>query len=410
MSDSQALLQSLRFDRETKPVSRRSWLPISVACAVLLPTLTAWATLRREPVREVEVRLVTVAAPTHTSSKVLEAAGYVVARRVATVSATVTGRVRDVLVREGQSVSTGEVMATLDGVDARAHYELTAAELAAVDSQLGNVQAQLREAQDNAARTVALLDRQLVPRAQHEQALAQRDALQAQLITAQRNRDVAQRRLQIAKLGVDATVVRAPFNGVVISVAAQPGEIISPLSSGGFTRSGIGTVVDMQSLEVEVDVSETQIERVRPGMAAEVVANAFPQQPLAGNVLAIIPSADRSKATMKVRVSLREAGDRVVPEMGVRVAFIEPPKDVTSSPAAPMRVPASAVLMREEGAHVFTVQDARAVRRAVKTGRRHGNEVEILQGLQAGMSLIVRPPVDVAEGTRIRISSSAAAS
>src|SRR5690606_34778258 len=177
--------------------------------------------------------------------------------------AKVTGKVRDILIEEGQHVTAGQVMATLDPVDANAQRDLAAAQLSAARSQVGSVEAQLREAEANARRLGALVQQQLVSKAQYDQAVAERDALRAQLATARRNAQVARDQLDIALLGVDHTIVRAPFDGVVIAKAAQPGEIVSPLSAGGgFTRTGIGTIVDMDSLEIEVDVGESYIGRV----------------------------------------------------------------------------------------------------------------------------------------------------
>src|SRR5690606_11307697 len=212
-----------------------------------------------------------------------------------------------VLIEEGMQVEEGQVMATLDRVDADAQRTLSASQLAAARSEIARVQAQLAEAEANARRLGALVGQQLVSRAQHDQAVASRDALRAQMESARRNAKVASDGLHIADLGVDNTVVRAPFAGVVIAKAAQPGEIVSPLSAGGgFTRTGIGTIVDMDSLEVEVDVGEAYIGRVQPKMPVQATLNAYPDWKIPAEVIAIIPAADRGKATVRVRVALKE--------------------------------------------------------------------------------------------------------
>ncbi|MFS8063659.1 MAG: efflux RND transporter periplasmic adaptor subunit, partial [Luteimonas sp.] len=279
MNSSADLLKQLRIDRSAPPPqSRRGlWIALAIAAAVLVLGLLGWAAFGRDKAIEVQTADVVAIGNGGGGASVLDATGYVVARRMATVSAKITGKVREVLIEEGQHVEAGQVMATLDPVDADAQRDLAAAQLGAARSQAGGVQAQLREAEANAARYGALVKQQLISKAQYDQAIAQRDSLRAQLLTAQRNAQVASDQLRIAGHGVDNTVVRAPFAGVVIAKAAQPGEIISPLSAGGgFTRTGIGTIVDMDSLEVEVDVGEAFIGRVQPKMPTEATLNAYP--------------------------------------------------------------------------------------------------------------------------------------
>src|SRR5690606_30285522 len=231
---SSELLKELRIDRKAPPPPPRPglWIGVGVAAlAVLLLALAGWWLFGRpDPVEVRTETVVAIGSTTGTSAaSVLDATGYVVARRMATVSAKVTGKVREVLIEEGQHVQAGEVLATLDPVDAAAQRELAEAQLAAARSQVAGVEAQLQEAAAQARRLGALVDQQLVSRAQYDQAIAARDALRAQLATARRNAGVAADQLEIARLGVDHTIVRAPFAGVVIAKAAQPGEIVSPL-------------------------------------------------------------------------------------------------------------------------------------------------------------------------------------
>ena len=303
---------------------------------MLVLALAGWAMFGRDTAPEVKTAPVVAIGNGGGSASVLDATGYVVARRMATVSSKITGKVREVLIEEGQSVAAGQVMATLDPIDADAQRDLAASQVGAARSQIGSVQAQLREAEANAARLGALVKQQLVSKSQYDQAIAQRDSLRAQLATAQRNAQVAGDQLRIAEHGVDNTVVRAPFAGVVIAKAAQPGEIVSPLSAGGgFTRTGIGTIVDMDSLEVEVDVGEAFIGRVQPKMPVEATLNAYPDWKIPAEVIAIIPTADRGKATVKVRIALKQRDARIVPDMGVRVSFLEqaPPANAVARTA-----------------------------------------------------------------------------
>ncbi len=411
MNTSADLLKELRIDRSAPPPPsnrRPLWIGLAVVLGIAVVGGGLFAASRGRAV-EVQVAEATAIGNGGASASVLDATGYVVARRMATVSAKITGKVREVRIEEGQHVDAGYVMATLDPIDADAQRTLAASQVAASRSQIAGVQAQLREAEANASRLSSLVRQQLVSKAQYDQAVAQRDALRAQLATAQRNASVSSANLRIAENGVDNTVVRAPFAGVVIAKAAQPGEIVSPLSAGGgFTRTGIGTIVDMDSLEVEVDVGESYIGRVKPGMPVETVLNAYPDWKIPSEVIAIIPTADRGKATVKVRVALKQKDARIVPDMGARVSFLE-----REQPAAPKRtgalVPAAAIVERGGKSVVYVVEgdgekaDVRAA--AVTTGRTLGDDVEVLGGLTGGERVVLDPPEKLEDGARVRIAA-----
>lgn len=280
MNNSADLLKELRIDRKApsrESPSGRGWgiaIATLVVVIVLLLGLAAWWWWlgRARPLQVRTVPVVAISAGS-TSSSVLDASGYVVARRIATVSAQVTGKVLQVMIEEGMRVEAGQVMATLDPIETNAQREVGAAQLAAARSQVQNVQAQLVVAEADAMRLQSLVGEQLVSRSQYDQAMSQRDALRAQLQVAQRNVAVATHELSLSDIHVDFTVVRAPFAGVVTAKAAQPGEIVSPLATGGFTRTGM--IVDMDSLEVEVEVGEAYIGRVQPKMPAEVILDAI---------------------------------------------------------------------------------------------------------------------------------------
>ena len=410
MNTSADLLKELRIDRSAPPPPsnrRPLWIGLAVVLGIAVVGGGLFAASRGRAV-EVQVAEATAIGNGGASASVLDATGYVVARRMATVSAKITGKVREVRIEEGQHVDAGYVMATLDPIDADAQRTLAASQVAATRSQIGSVQAQLREAEANAARLSSLVRQQLVSKAQYDQAVAQRDALRAQLATAQRNASVSSANLRIAENGVDNTVVRAPFAGVVIAKAAQPGEIVSPLSAGGgFTRTGIGTIVDMDSLEVEVDVGESYIGRVKPGMPVETVLNAYPDWKIPSEVIAIIPTADRGKATVKVRVALKQKDARIVPDMGARVSFLE-----REQPAARKRtgalVPAAAIVERDGKSVVYVVEgdgDKAGVKAAaVTTGRTLGDDIEVLAGLSGGERVVLDPPEKLEDGARVRIA------
>ncbi len=415
MNTSADLLKELKIDRKAPagrepPSSRRGlWIGLGVLVAVLLLAGGAWALFGRKP--PVEVRTAPVVAITAggSSASVLDASGYVVARRMATVSAKITGKVREVKIEEGMRVEEGQVMATLDPIDADAARELADSQVSAARSQVENVSAQLKRAEADAVRLQTLVNQQLVSRSQYDEAVALRDGLRAQLQTAQRNVKVASNNLSISDLGVDNTIVRAPFAGVVTAKAAQPGEIVSPLATGGFTRTGIGTIVDMESLEVEVEVGEAYIGRVQPKMPVEIVLNAYPDWKIPGEVIAIIPTADPGKATVKVRVAMKVKDPRIVPEMGVRVSFLEEAKPAQAQQPQGVRVPGGALVEREGATVAFVVgEENRVTVQPVKTGIAMGDDRQVLSGLTAGDTVVLDPPPALKDGDKVALAGAQA--
>jgi len=332
VSDTNTLLNQLRIDRGPEPTTRgRSKLPL-IAGALVAAALGAggWIAVTARA-NDSPVPATTDAAPllppgaatAPASGSVLDASGYVVARRQATVSAKITGKVVAVLIEEGQRVEAGEVIARLDDANARAALAHAQAE---VEQQRARLVA-MRVALDNAVPTFDRSRRQfaaaVISAQSFDDAKANYDTARTSLDVAARAVEVAEASFALAQRNLDDTVVRAPFGGIVTVKAAQEGEMVSPVSAGGgFTRTGIGTVVDMDSLEVEVDVSENFISRVRPEQRAAITLNAYPDRRLAGRVIAIIPTADRAKATVKVRVGFEQKDAAILPEMGARVAFL----------------------------------------------------------------------------------------
>ena len=403
MNDSSELLKELRIERGRADAAppRRRW-PFVLLAVVLVLGAGGWWLLQRESV--VPVRVAAARAPTTAAANasVLDASGYVTARRQATVSAKITGKVAEVMIEEGMKVEDGQVLARLDATDAQAQLAMSQAQLAAARSQLGEIQANLDLAERDLARQQELRERGLVSAALVDAARAQRDALAARLGSARGQIEVAARSARMAEIALDNTVIRAPFAGVVVAKAAQPGEMISPISAGGgFTRTGIGTIVDMQSLEVQVDVSEAFIGRVAPGQAVEAVLNAYPDWRIPGHVIAIVPTADRSKATVKVRIALDRQDPRIVPEMGVRVAFLEAGATVAAEDAAPppgVLVPASALV----DGHVFVLAGERVERRAVREAG-GGDPRRLLEGVRVGERVVLSPPADLADGDAVSV-------
>jgi RND family efflux transporter MFP subunit len=402
--DTSELLKELRIDRDgRKPGTRRRWLGVA-AVALVIAVVGGWLAFTRlapTTVRTATAR--TVAADTPGS--VLDASGYVTARRQATVSAKITGKVTEVRIEEGMRVEEGDILARLDDTEARAQLALARAQLAVASSQEGEIRAVLQQAENDYARAQELFTRQLVSAQSIDAARAQRDTLRARLIANSEQVRAARESVVVAEVQLANTVIRAPFSGVVVTKSAQPGEMISPISAGGgFTRTGIGTIVDMESLEIQVDVNESFINRVAAEQPVEATLNAYPDWKIPGSVIAIIPTADRSKATVKVRVAIKSKDPRIVPDMGVRVAFLERAPAAARAPAALVLVPAEAVRADGGGSAVLVVADGRVSRRSVSAGKTVGTDREILTGLKAGERVVVSPPPSLGDGDAVRVA------
>ncbi|MDE2251486.1 MAG: efflux RND transporter periplasmic adaptor subunit, partial [Gammaproteobacteria bacterium] len=282
--------------------------------------------------------------------------------------------------------------------------------LAAAQAQARQVEAQLAQARRDARRDADLIGRQLISRQALEAAQTQQATLEAQLQVQQRQIAVAQSALRGAQVQLDYCTVRAPFAGVIVAKAAQAGEIISPISAGGgFTRTGVGTIVDMDSLEIEVDVNEAYINRVQAGQSAQALLDAYPDWNIPAHVVAIIPTADRNKATVKVRVALDQKDPRILPDMGVRVSFLEP-RQAPGAPApavAGVLVPASAVVSAGAGGTgsvVYALENGRARAQPVTPGQVYG-ELRAVTGIEPGVRVVRAPPAGLRDGARITSSA-----
>ena len=411
MNDPNDLLKELRIDRSapTSVRPRRRWPLVAGLAAVVLAVAVVSGLLREEPVPvRTAPAVAEVAGTVPGAASVLDATGYVTARRIATVSSKITGKVLEVLIEEGQAVEAGEVMARLEPTNAAAQRALSAAQLQAAQDEVARAQAQLALADKTLARHRELAAQRLIARQLLDQTQAERDSAAAQLASARSQARVAAQGLSLSDIGVDDTVVRAPFAGVVTVKAAQPGEIISPMSAGGgFTRTGIGTIVDMDSLEIQVDVNEAFIGRVKPGQKVEAVLNAYPDWKIPAEVIAIVPTADRSKATVKVRIAFLQKDPRIVPDMGVRVAFLQDAAPAGAAPvAAGVRVPSEAVVERDGRTVVFVVRDATASRRDVEAGAARDGQRRITRGLAAGEAVVLAPAPELADGATVAVVGS----
>jgi RND family efflux transporter MFP subunit len=400
-----AALESLRLERDTDDSryrergSSRRWRWIAAAAVALALALFAWRSFNDA----LAVDTITVDAPA-ANGAVLNASGYVVARRLATVSSKVTGRVSEVLFEEGAEVEANQVLARLDRTTAQAEYAVATTSLEAARRNLREIEVRLADARRTLERNRSLVDRKLVSQSVVDASQAEAAALAARLEAAKAEVDVASARVALSRQALDDLEIRAPFKGVVISKDAQPGEMVSPISAGGgYTRTGIATLVDMDSREVEVDVNEAYINRVRPGQRVEGVLDAYPEWRIPAHVISIVPTADRQKATVRVRIGLDELDPRILPDMGIKVSFLE---DATDAAAAPqVRVPANAIVVEDGASHVWVVRDGKVERRAVKTSPTPDGQVAVLEGLEGGETLVVDAPARMSEGRAVELKA-----
>ncbi|MDT0496048.1 efflux RND transporter periplasmic adaptor subunit [Algiphilus sp. W345] len=406
MSDKSELLASLKIDRGDPPSNdghSRVWMWGVLALLLIALIIGGTLVFGRDKAIEVRSAVALAASSGAAAGSVLDASGYVVARRQATVSAKITGKVTKVLIEEGQHVQAGEIMAELEDATESAQLNLSRARLEASRSELRQLQVQLDDAQRTLRRNRELAERKLVSQSLLDTSQAEAEALEAQLATARENVRVAQRQVDVSQRNLDETTVRAPFAGVVTVKAAQVGEIVSPLSAGGgYTRTGIGTIVDMDSLEIEVDVNENFINRVQSGQKTTATLNAYPEWKIPARVIAVIPTADRSKATIKVRVEILEKDARILPEMGVRVAFLgeEQPQ---GEKLEGVLVDAAAIKNDGGAKVVYLIRGDSVERRAVTTGIKRGERVQVTAGLSPGNRVALGPLDQLSDGSTIRI-------
>ena len=353
------------------------------------------------------------ASNTVSPGAVLNASGYVTARRRATVSSKVTGKVMEIFVEEGKEVRRGQVLARLDDTQIRADLDVARAQLEASRRGAAEDEARLREAEITLKRLNQLVKDGVVGRAEVDTADANVESLRARIALAQQQVTVAETHVRARETDLTDMTVRAPFDGVAISKDAQPGEMISPVSAGGgFTRTGICTIVDMSSLEIEVDVSESYINRVRPNQPVEAVLDAYPDWRIPSHVITTVPSADRQKATVRVRIGFDPDAEtkngkldaRILPDMGVKVSFFnERAAAVETAPARQVvMVPKAAVRAVDGRSVVFIVKDERVERRAVTVGATDGDQIEVISGLNTGERVVIEGHEALVDGARVK--------
>jgi len=402
MPDLKEELAALRLEREPDSTPRR-WIGWLVLVVLLIAAGGgAWWWFSRE--RPIEVETATVSSrQAGSQAVVLNATGYVTARRRATVSSKITGKVVQVNIEEGMAVREGQVLARLDDSSLQAALRLYRAQLESAKRQIPESEVRLEQARVQLRRQEQLRKEGLNTPNDIDNARAEVDSLVARIASAQETVKVAESQIALQQTAIDDMVIRAPFSGVALSKDAQPGEMVSPVSAGGgFTRTGISTIVDMRSLEIEVDVNESYINRVTAAQPVTAVLDAYPDWQIPARVIAVVPTADRQKATVLVRIGFTALDPRILPDMGVKVTFLREADTAVAVVAQPMTlVPKGAV--KEDGAasYVFLVRDQTVERRAIKTGGTDGDRLEVTAGLKGGDRVVVSPPPELAEGTLI---------
>jgi RND family efflux transporter MFP subunit len=402
MSINQDSIKQLRIERgpEMKG-SSYSWLAAVVLVVALLLGAAFWWHGRADST-EVQTVPARPMAGGGADRTILNASGYVTARRQATVSAKVTGKVVEVLIEEGMKVKEGQVLARLDDSNVKTSLDVAEAELKSTRLTLEETRAQLKQADLEFARDTDLANAKLISPSDFDKAESDAMTLRARVSRQQQDITTAERQVSLWKQQIEDMVIRAPFDGVITTKNAQPGEMLSPVSAGGgFTRTGIGTVVDMNSLEIELDVNENYINRVEPAQPAEAVLDAYPDWKIPCKVIAIIPTADRQKSTVKVRVGFDKLDPRILPDMSVKVAF----RETAAAPVSVTRavlVPKSALESQDGHDVVFVARDGRVERRAITVSDTQGEDAVLSAGVSAGEKVVVNPPPVLKDGAQVK--------
>jgi RND family efflux transporter MFP subunit len=406
MDDKTALLNQLRIDRGAQSAPSRAgklWL-LGIVVLLGIAAVAAWIWTRPGAVRVHAASAQSITGGGSAGS-ILDASGYVVARRQATVASKITAKMVELDIEEGDHVKAGQIIAKLDDTNIRAALNQSSAQLDFAKASLAETQVNLANAQRDYERQKSLVQGHFVSQAALDNSQTTFDGLRAQLATQRSNVDVVAEGMKVAQRNLDDTIVRSPFSGIVTVKAAQPGEMVSPISAGGgFTRTGIGTIVDMDSLEFQVDVNENFINKVRADQKVSAKLNAYPDWQIPGHVIAVIPTADRSKGTVTVRIALDQKDSRVLPEMGVRVSFLaEPTEGSDSKPAVGVNVPSSAVQASGETGVVFILRGDIVERRAVRLGASSGDNATVLSGLTAGDRVAMGDFTQLKDGAKVRV-------
>ncbi|MFB3850382.1 MAG: efflux RND transporter periplasmic adaptor subunit [Acidobacteriota bacterium] len=388
-------IQKLKID-DSKRLNNQNWLKTFFIIVFCIVVVLVFLFLKKKPL---EVEVIKVSKLKNGEPiVVLNASGYVTPRRKATVAAKITGRVKEIFVDEGSLVKEGQILAILDESDAKAAVERARWAKKVVEASLKGTKAKLEEAEKNLRRGNELVKSGFLDEQSFDKLNSDFIYLKGQYESQLKAIEEAEAAVKVAERDLENCKVTAPFDGVVISKDAQPGEMVSPFSAGGgFTRTGIITIVDMKSLEIEVDVSESSLSKIFENQKVWAVLDAYPNIKFSGKVRTVIPSADRQKATVKVRITFDKSDPKILPDMGIRVSFLEEGKDLSG-----IFIPKSSLLEEGEKSFSFIFNDGRLEKRELKTGEETESEIQILAGLKEGELIALNPPENIKDRTKAK--------
>jgi len=405
---SMADLSTLKIDDRSRKAGKKGkrlgWL---AACLIVLLAGAAVAYRFKDPKPVVEVATARSAANSPEAA-LLNASGYVTPRRRSSVAAKITGRVIEVDTDEGMHLKEGQIIARLDCAESDAALASAKADRIATQASVDDLQVNLANADRELKRSEKLTEAGVSTPQALDTARTLTESYRARISLTKEQVAAADRRIDVAQENVNNCTIRAPFTGQVVSKDAQVGEMVSPISAGGgFTRTGLATIVDMQSLEIEVDVNESYIARVTPHQRVTATLDAYPSWQIPSHVRTIIPTADRQKATVKVRITFDRLDPRILPDMGVKVAFLGEEKLPAASgggAAVPKAlIPSSAVRQQDGKAAVFLIRDNIVERRAVTLGLQRGDDVEVLAGVTEGDKLVAKVPENLRDAQSVEV-------
>jgi RND family efflux transporter MFP subunit len=396
-------LSRLRIDRDAPRATRRRRFRWWWLLPAVLAIGAGYLLYARNAPLAVETATVSQAYPSQAHT-LLNATGYVVAQRKAAVASKATGRLEWLNVREGSQVKAGEILARLESNDVTAQMQQAAASVRVARANLEQGDAELKEAVRAMGRSSDLLEKKFVSAAAHDTVVARQEKAQAALSSYKASIAVAEANLRVAQVAVEQTLIRAPFDGVVLTKNANVGDVITPFSSALGSQAAVVTMADMSTLEVEADVSEANLAKVKVGQPCEIQLDALPDQRFRGVVQRTVPTVDRAKATVMVKVRFVDVDARVLPEMSAKVAFLEKELPQEERNARNVVQP-SAVVERDGGSTVFVIREGKAAQVGVKTGMKIGDLVEVTGKVAAGDKLVLRPPAGLRDGSAIKIAT-----
>jgi HlyD family secretion protein len=397
-------LNRLKIDQDLKRPSLTGLKSLLIfLCLILFLAIIwlFWSKNRIESITITEVQQV----HSQRKSTILNASGYVTPRRRATVAAKITGRVSELFIEEGMKVQKDQILAKLDSTDAQRELDLARADETAANASVADLKVNRDEAERNLRRLQALFDNKIISEQEMDSAQTSLDSLNARIESALKQAETTKARRKVYEQNLDNYTIRAPFPGIVVSKDAQIGEMVSPVSAGGgYTRTGIATIVDMDSLEIEVDINESYIARVIVGQKVEATLDAYPDWKIPASVRTVIPTADRQKATVKVRITFDALDPRILPDMGIKVAFLEDEKAETDAARPRLIVKEISILHDGDKTYVYVYDSGVIEKREIKTGTPKNETTEILSGLNAGDKVVDKPSDHLRDGMKVKIS------